>query len=63
MSAAKQSGTAQEEKATMSKHILVIGATLLDVKGKPTAGLEPATSNPATIRLSAVAQPAMWPKI
>lgn len=36
----------------MSKHILVIGATLLDVKGKPTAGLEPATSNPATIRLS-----------
>ncbi|PID86928.1 MAG: hypothetical protein CSB13_01960, partial [Chloroflexi bacterium] len=34
------------------KHILVIGATLMDVKGKPVAGLEPATSNPATIRLT-----------
>lgn len=34
----------------MSKHILVIGATLLDTKGKPTAGLEPGTSNPAHIR-------------
>ncbi|MBE2220491.1 MAG: carbohydrate kinase family protein [Anaerolineae bacterium] len=36
----------------MSKHILVIGATLLDVKGKPVAGLEPATSNPAHIRIT-----------
>ncbi len=34
----------------MSEHILVIGATLLDTKGKPTAGLEPGTSNPAHIR-------------
>ena len=34
----------------MSEHILVIGATLLDTKGKPTAGLEPGTSNPAYIR-------------
>lgn len=34
----------------MSNHILVIGASLLDTKGKPTAGLEPGTSNPATIR-------------
>jgi pseudouridine kinase len=31
-------------------HVLVIGATLLDVKGKPLAGLEPGTSNPAMIR-------------
>ena len=30
--------------------MLVIGATLLDTKGKPTAGLEPGTSNPAHIR-------------
>lgn len=36
----------------MEKHILVIGATLLDVKGKPVAGLEPATSNPANIRMT-----------
>lgn len=36
----------------MGDHVLVIGATLLDTKGKPTAGLEPGTSNPATIRYS-----------
>jgi pseudouridine kinase len=36
----------------MSKHILVVGATLMDVKGKPIAGLEPATSNPASIRIT-----------
>ncbi len=34
----------------MPDHILVIGATLLDVKGKPNDGLEPATSNPGRIR-------------
>ena len=34
----------------MSGHILVIGATLLDVKGKPDSGLEPGTSNPGHIR-------------
>ena len=34
----------------MADHILVIGATLLDVKGKPEDGLEPATSNPGRIR-------------
>ncbi len=36
----------------MGKHILVIGATLLDIKGKPAAGLEPGTSNPAAIRFT-----------
>lgn len=36
----------------MSTHILVIGATLMDAKGKPTAGLEPSTSNPAKIRIT-----------
>jgi pseudouridine kinase len=36
----------------MAEHVLVIGATLLDTKGKPLAGLEPATSNPAEIRSS-----------
>lgn len=36
----------------MDDHVLVIGATLIDTKGKPTAGLEPGTSNPATIRHS-----------
>jgi len=36
----------------MSEHVLVIGATLLDTKGKPVAGLEPGTSNPAEIRSS-----------
>lgn len=34
----------------MGEHILVIGASLLDTKGKPLAGLEPGTSNPARIR-------------
>ena len=34
----------------MTKHVLVIGATLLDTKGKPTAGLAPGMSNPAAIR-------------
>lgn len=34
----------------MGEHILVIGASLLDTKGKPVAGLEPGTSNPAHIR-------------
>jgi pseudouridine kinase len=34
----------------MGDHVLVIGATLLDTKGKPTAGLEPGTSNPSYIR-------------
>ena len=34
----------------MDGHVLVIGAILLDTKGKPTAGLEPSTSNPAHIR-------------
>lgn len=36
----------------MSEEILVIGAILLDVKGKPIAGLEPGTSNPAGIRVT-----------
>ncbi|MCA9957455.1 MAG: carbohydrate kinase family protein [Anaerolineales bacterium] len=36
----------------MSDHILVIGATLLDMKGKPIAGLEPGTSNPSAIRFT-----------
>lgn len=36
----------------MGSHILVIGGTLLDAKGTPEAGLEPGTSNPATIRFS-----------
>lgn len=34
----------------MSGNILVIGATLLDIKGMPTTGLEPGVSNPSTIR-------------
>lgn len=34
----------------MGDHVLVIGAMLLDTKGKPTAGLEKGTSNPAEIR-------------
>lgn len=34
----------------MGNHVLVIGATLLDTKGKPLAGLEPGTSNPSLIR-------------
>ncbi len=36
----------------MADHILVIGATLLDVKGKPADGLEPATSNEGRIRMA-----------
>ncbi|RMG90883.1 MAG: ribokinase [Chloroflexi bacterium] len=36
----------------MGNHVLVIGATLLDTKGKPIAGLEPGTSNPARIRVT-----------
>ncbi len=34
----------------MSDPVLVIGATLLDIKGKPTAGLEPGTSNLGLVR-------------
>lgn len=34
----------------MDGHVLLVGATLLDTKGKPTAGLAPATSNTAEIR-------------
>ncbi|MFO7661484.1 MAG: carbohydrate kinase family protein [Chloroflexota bacterium] len=34
----------------MDGHVLVIGATLLDTKGKPIAGLAPGMSNPAVIR-------------
>ena len=34
----------------MGEHVLVIGASLLDTKGKPIAGLEPGTSNPAYVR-------------
>ena len=34
----------------MGDHVLVIGGTLLDTKGKPKAGLEPGTSNPGSIR-------------
>jgi pseudouridine kinase len=34
----------------MADKVLVIGAMLLDTKGKPTAGLEPGTSNPGRIR-------------
>lgn len=34
----------------MGDHVLIIGATLLDTKGKPDAGLEPGTSNPGRIR-------------
>lgn len=40
----------QEMEAKMGEHILVVGATLLDVKGKPIDGLEPGTSNPGRIR-------------
>lgn len=36
----------------MAENILVIGATLLDAKGKPDAGLAPGTSNPGKIRYS-----------
>jgi pseudouridine kinase len=34
----------------MGDHVLLIGATLLDIKGQPDVGLEPGTSNPAVIR-------------
>lgn len=33
----------------MNDHVLVVGATLWDTKGKPKEGLEPGTSNPAEI--------------
>jgi pseudouridine kinase len=36
----------------MAEQILVIGATLLDSRGKPNAGLEPNTSNPSQIRVT-----------
>lgn len=36
----------------MSETVLVVGATLLDTKGKPNEGLAPNTSNPATIRVT-----------
>lgn len=32
------------------QHVLIIGASLIDTKGMPSAGLEPGTSNPAFIR-------------
>lgn len=34
----------------MDDYVLLIGATLLDIKGRPDVGLEPGTSNPAAIR-------------
>lgn len=34
----------------MGDHVLVVGAMLLDTKGKPTDGLEAGTSNPAEIK-------------
>ena len=34
----------------MSEKVVVVGAILLDTKGKPTAGLEPETSNPGIIQ-------------
>jgi pseudouridine kinase len=36
----------------MADHVLVIGASLLDTKGKPVAGLAPGTSNPGYIRIT-----------
>ncbi len=36
----------------MGEHVLLVGAILLDTKGKPDAGLEPNTSNPATVRVT-----------
>lgn len=36
----------------MGDHVLIIGGTLLDTKGKPDAGLAPGTSNPGRIRSS-----------
>ena len=48
----------------MGNHILVIGATLLDAKGIPEAGLEPGTSNPARYSLFPWRYSAeMWLKI
>jgi pseudouridine kinase len=37
---------------SMEGHVVIVGATLLDMKGKPLAGLEPGTSNPAAIRFT-----------
>ncbi len=36
----------------MAEQILVVGAILLDSRGKPVAGLAPGTSNPAEIRVT-----------
>ncbi|MCP4417520.1 MAG: hypothetical protein GY805_12925 [Chloroflexi bacterium] len=36
----------------MAEQILLVGATLLDSRGKPNAGLEPGTSNPSQIRVT-----------
>jgi pseudouridine kinase len=36
----------------MAEQILVVGATLIDSRGKPDAGLAPGTSNPAQIRVT-----------
>ena len=36
----------------MGERVLIVGATLIDVKGKPTAGLAPGTSNPSNISVS-----------
>jgi pseudouridine kinase len=36
----------------MSEHVLVVGGTLTDVKGKPLRGLAPGTSNPGRIQFS-----------
>ena len=36
----------------MNDHVLIVGATLLDIKGKPLAGLAPGTSNPASIQVT-----------
>lgn len=36
----------------MAEQVLVIGATLLDSRGKPIAGLAPGTSNPSNIRVT-----------
>jgi pseudouridine kinase len=38
--------------SAMSENVLVVGAILLDVKGKPDEGLEPNTSNPAMMRIT-----------
>lgn len=42
--------TESDMEEQMGEHVLVIGAILLDVKGKPVDGLEPGTSNPGKIR-------------